>query len=115
MAKQKTEVVEATPVNEKKSEGLKESKEEKEKREALSFTKRFIIFIIINAEIQIYLSYILGFLGKDNIAETLSTQVVVTVLGSIGFYCIKSLVENVNKYPSALFKKPKKDDDEENE
>lgn len=116
--KQKTEVetesqeVQEVKTSDSKKEKAKAKKTEKEKiakekMEALTFTKRFIIFVMINAEIQIYLSYILGFLGKENIAETLSTQVVITVLGAIGFYCVKALIENLHKYPGGtLFAKP---------
>ena len=69
-----------------------------EYEQKLSYTKKVVAFVLINAEIQIYCSYVLGFLGRDNIAEELSTQVVITVLGAIGFYCIKSLIENLSKY-----------------
>ena len=50
------------------------------------------------AEIEILLSYVLAFMGMPEIAETLSSTVVTTVLGGIGFYCIKALIENLSKY-----------------
>ena len=37
-------------------------------------------------------------MGMINIAESLSTQVVITCLGGLGFYCLKALVENIFKY-----------------
>lgn len=50
------------------------------------------------AELEIACSYVLAFLGYAEIASELSRQIVVTVIGGIGFYCIKALIENLSKY-----------------
>ena len=40
--------------------------------------------------IDLQLSYILAFLGKEQIAETLSTQICVTILGTVLIYIIRA-------------------------
>lgn len=74
------------------------------KEKLLSYTKKLILFVLICSEIQIFASYILAFLGMPEIAQELSSTVVTVCLGSIGFYCIKSLIENLSKY-GGLFAK----------
>lgn len=62
-----------------------------------STTKQLVWWLIINGTIWIYLSYILAYLGRDDIAETLSRAVVTEVIGTMAVYCIKAAVENVFK------------------
>lgn len=74
--------------------GNKDLKEEK----GLSFTKKIVLFLLINAELQIWASYVLAYFDKVAIAEALSTQVVITVLGAFITYGVKALFENLSKY-----------------
>lgn len=60
-------------------------------------TKQLVWWLIINGTIWIYLSYILAYLGRDDIAESLSRAVVTEVIGTMAVYCIKAAVENVFK------------------
>lgn len=69
-----------------------------------SFTKRAITFVIINAELQIWASYCLAFLGRDAIAEALSQQIVITIVGTMIGYFAKSLMENLSKYTTMFGK-----------
>lgn len=61
-----------------------------------------LTWVIVFSEIQIMLSYLLAFLGRENIAEALSVQVVITILGVVIPYFIKSTVENISKYTDAF-------------
>ena len=75
----------------------KENKDLKEEK-GLSFTKKIVLFLLINAELQIWASYVLAYFDKVAIAEALSTQVVITVLGAFITYGVKALFENLSKY-----------------
>ena len=75
----------------------KENKDLKEEK-GLSFTKKIVLFLLINAELQIWASDVLAYFDKVAIAEALSTQVVITVLGAFITYGVKALFENLSKY-----------------
>ena len=49
----------------------------------LNFSKLIVGWLLLNGTIWIYLSYILAYLGRIEIAETLSKTVVVEILGVI--------------------------------
>ena len=53
-------------------------------------TKFITIFIVTVCLIDIQLSYILAFIGKEQIAETLSSQIVITILGVTSAYMIRA-------------------------
>lgn len=67
------------------------------KKKFVTYTKAILTFVIINSELQIWASYILAYLGKEAIAESLSEQVVIIVIGSLIPYFAKSLIENLSK------------------
>lgn len=69
----------------------------KVKKKFVTYTKAILTFVIINSELQIWASYLLAYLGKDAIAESLSEQVVIIVIGSLIPYFAKSLIENLSK------------------
>lgn len=62
-----------------------------------SFTKIAVMVILINACAWIWCSYGLAYLGRYEIAESLSQTAVNAILGTFIAYAIKSGVENVNK------------------
>ena len=62
-----------------------------------SFTKVVVLVIIINACAWVWCSYILAYLGRFEIAESLSQTAVTAILGAFISYAVKSAVENVNK------------------
>lgn len=62
------------------------------------YSKRLISRILNNSIIWVYLSYVLAFLGKDEIAETLSNTVVTAIIGVVITYCAKSALENLSKH-----------------
>ena len=62
-----------------------------------TYTKAILTFVLINSELQIWASYLLAYLGKDAIAESLSEQVVIVIIGGLIPYFAKSLIENLSK------------------
>ena len=55
-----------------------------------TYTKRLVGIVVFIALIDLQLSYILAFMDKVQIAETLSTQICVTLLGTILVYVIRA-------------------------
>lgn len=62
-----------------------------------TFTKLAVAVIIVNACAWVWCSYILAYLGRYEIAESLSQTALTAILGTFISYAIKSTVENVNK------------------
>lgn len=58
-----------------------------------TFTKRAVTLILVVALVDLQLSYILAFLGKEQIAESLSTTVAETIVGVMLGYFLKALFE----------------------
>ena len=73
---------------------------------AISFSKKITKLIIINAIIWIYLSYILAYLGREQIAENLSINVVVVIISTVITNSTKALFENIFKYNNFKFIQP---------
>lgn len=100
---------------EKSQKGQELTKAQKKTEKQLTFTKVAISFVLINSELQIWASYLLAFLGRDAIAEALSQQIVVTIIGTVIGYFIKSLLENLSKYTTLFGKNLELEDDEINQ
>ena len=64
------------------------------------FSKRIVYLLMINSAIWVYLSYLLAFLGREQIAENLSEKIVIQIIGVTLIYCVKSLFENLSKHNS---------------
>ncbi len=62
-----------------------------------SFTKLAVAVVLINACAWVWCSYILAYLGRFEIAESLSQTAVTAIIGTFITYAVKSAVENVNK------------------
>lgn len=73
----------------------KKSQEKKkpEKKRYITYTKRWFNIILSHAIIWVDLSYVLAFMDKAQIAETLSEQAVGTIIGAFVTYCLKSAYE----------------------
>ena len=61
------------------------------------FSKFWVGFLMFNSTVWIYMSYALAYLGREEIAETLSKTIVTEVLGVFAAYSIKALFENLSK------------------
>lgn len=55
-----------------------------------TFTKLWVSIVLICAVLDLQLSYILAFLGRENIAETLSVAVVTEVIGVLAVYMVRA-------------------------
>lgn len=63
------------------------------RRQLMTFSKRAVKFILIVSLIDLQLSYLLAFLGRDQIAESLSITVTQTIVGVMLGYFLKALFE----------------------
>lgn len=63
-----------------------------------AFTKLIVGFLLANGVVWVYLSYVLAYLGRVEIAEALSRAVVAEILGVVLVYGLKSLFENLSKH-----------------
>jgi uncharacterized membrane protein (DUF485 family) len=55
-----------------------------------TYTKRIVGLIVFICLVDLQLSYVLAFLGKEQIAEALSIQICVTILGTVVVYLIRA-------------------------
>ena len=72
--------------------------------------KILAVWIIFHSTIWIYLSYYLAFMGKDDIAESLSGKVVTDVIVVFTTYALSTTVGNVFRYNQLGGKSTYKDD-----
>lgn len=59
----------------------------------VTYTKKAVTIILVVSLIDLQLSYLLAFLGKDQIAESLSSTIATTIIGVMVGYFVKSLFE----------------------
>ena len=72
------------------------------------FSKKIALAILVVALVDIQITYILAFLGKE-IAETLAVTLVTEVVAVFGIYCIKAYLGKRNEEANKL--KKGEDDD----
>lgn len=58
-----------------------------------TYTKRAVTLILYSSIIDLQLSYVLAFMGRDQIAEALSTSIVEMVVAVMLGYFFKALTE----------------------
>lgn len=58
-----------------------------------TFTKKAVTIIMVVSLIDLQLSYILAFLGKEQIAESLSSEIATVIIGVMLGYFMKALFE----------------------
>lgn len=61
-------------------------------------TKKVVFLCLINGICWVWCSYILAYLGRVEIAESLSKVAITEIIGVVLLYCIKSLFENLSKH-----------------
>jgi len=66
-------------------------------RKKIEFSKLVVGFLMLNGSVWIYMSYALAYLGREEIAETLSKTVAAEVFGVMAVYSAKALFENISK------------------
>ena len=77
----------------------------KEKTKQTEYFKRLVDFLVLNSVAWVWCSYLLAYLGREQIAETLSNNAVNSVIAVVLVYAIKSLCENTLKYNDFIKKK----------
>ena len=63
------------------------------KQKFRTFTKRAVMVILFVALLDLQLSYLLAFLGREQIAENLSSDITKVIIGTILGYLAKSFFE----------------------
>ena len=61
-------------------------------------TKRAVWTCLINGFAWAWCSYLLAYLGREQIAESLSQVAITEIIGVVLVYCLKSLFENMSKH-----------------
>lgn len=69
-----------------------------------TFTKKAVKAILVIALIDLQLTYILAFLGREQIAETLSGDICKVIIGTILGYLAKSFFETKEEEKNKLQK-----------
>ena len=72
---------------------MADKRQKKYKMWLMTFTKIAVTVILGVSLVDLQLSYILAFMGREQIAETLSTTIVEMVVGVMLGYFLKSLFE----------------------
>lgn len=110
--------------NEIKYEKMKKKYEEKLKEKTLkknfkdqiksiqvdTFTKALVALITVTAVIDLQLSYVLAFLDKIQIAESLSTQICTTIVGVSFVYMVRAYFDTRAEHKNAETKDALKSD-----
>ena len=63
-----------------------------------SFMKILVFIVVIHGLVCISLSYILAFMGYNEVVESLSSTMVTEVIAPVTIYGITKTIENVSKY-----------------
>ena len=58
-----------------------------------TFTKRAVTFILVVSLVDLQFSYVLAFMGKEQIAESLSSTIAEVIVGVMMGYFLKALFE----------------------
>lgn len=83
----------------------------REKPRHVEYFKRLVNFLIVNGVAWVWCSYLLAYLGREQIAESLSNNAVDSIIAVAFAYAFKSLCENTLKYNNFTKKKSKDPDD----
>lgn len=75
----------------------------------VTFTKKAVTAILIFSIIDLQLSYVLAFMGKDQIAESLSSNIATTIIGVMIGYFFKSLFETFFEEREKRLRRERKD------
>ena len=72
-------------------------------------TKKVVWVCLANGCLWVWCSYLLAYLGRTEIAESLSKVAITEIIGVVLIYCVKSLFENLsmnNTWPDKTAKEP---------
>lgn len=92
----------------------KEKRQDAHNKWLQTFSKRAVAIILVVSLIDLQLSYILAFMGKEQIAETLSSEIASVIIGVMLGYFMKALFETFfEKREERLNKSSSQDETEE--
>ena len=94
---------------------MADKRQKKYKTWLMTFTKIAVTVILGVSLVDLQLSYILAFMGREQIAETLSTTIVEMVVGVMLGYFLKSLFETFFEEREKRLNKQIKSFDDKNE
>lgn len=80
-----------------------------------TYTKKKMDQIITVALIDMQLPFILAFLGKEQIAETMGGLIVTEIIGIFMSYCLKSFFETRESEKNRIFEKQRQTESEDSE
>lgn len=83
----------------------KKEQEKGEKKNVKTFTKTWVERLMYIAVFDLQLSYLLAFLGREQIAETLSITVVVEIIGVLLGYFAKAFYETKESEQTRLLER----------
>lgn len=72
-------------------------------------TKKVVWVCLANGCLWVWCSYLLAYLGRAEIAESLSQVAITEIIGVVLIYCLKSLFENLsmnNTWPDKTATEP---------
>lgn len=73
----------------------KKSKSNKKKIDIFeTFTKLWVSILLVVAVIDLQITYVLAFLGSDQIAETLSVAIVTEIIGVVTVYMVRAYLDS---------------------
>lgn len=75
-------------------------------------SKRIVWACLINGFAWVWCSYLLAYLGREQIAESLSQIAITEIVGVVLVYCAKSLFENLSRHNNWPDKRRKDDEAE---
>jgi len=78
-----------------------------------TFSKQAVKWILVTALFDLQLSYFLAFIGRDQIAETLSTVVVTSLIAVMLGYFMKSFRETKEEEKVRLIEKQREQDEKQ--
>lgn len=81
---------------------LKNTKNKFIKKREKEYSKRMLTKIVNNSLLMMWASYILAYIGRVDIAETLSKTIASSVIAIAIGYFAKSAVENISKNTTAF-------------
>ena len=59
--------------------------------------KILAVWLVFHSTIWVYCSYLLAFFGKEEIAESLSEKVVITIIAVFATYATSSVIEHISE------------------
>ena len=66
--------------------------------------KILAVWLVVNCTIWVYMSYILAFLGREEIAENLSEKIVITIIAVFATYAFSSVAEHISEAKNGTIK-----------